>query len=174
MDRSTLLEALTEVAEHLASQGVTARIYVVGGAAMALAYDAERSTRDIDAVIVDHHTAVTAAVREIASRHGWPSTWLNEQASSYAPIMPDPASRLVFDHPALRVLAASPDRLLAMKARAARVVDGNDIVRLAALTECVTPADVIEVVRRVFPGEPVSERTIKVLYDVLGGGPTNG
>jgi hypothetical protein len=34
----------------LVQRGVVADIYVFGGAAMALAYDARRATRDIDAV----------------------------------------------------------------------------------------------------------------------------
>ena len=38
-------DALREVAERLQRAGVQGRLYVTGGAAMALAYDAERLTR---------------------------------------------------------------------------------------------------------------------------------
>ena len=46
------------------------RLYVAGGAAMALAYDAERLTRDIDAAITHGHSAVMDAVRVVARDRG--------------------------------------------------------------------------------------------------------
>ena len=113
-------DALREVAERLQRAGVQGRLYVTGGAAMALAYDAERLTRDIDAAITHGHNAVIDAVRAVAAARGWPSTWLNEQATTYMPQIPDRHSQVVFDHPALQVAAASSTHMLAMKARAAR------------------------------------------------------
>jgi len=38
---------------------------------------------------------------------GLPQWWLNEQASVYVAVGGDPAARRVFDHPGLRVAAAS-------------------------------------------------------------------
>lgn len=52
MDRDEILAALTAVGTQLDGRGVVADLYVVGGAAIALAYDARRATRDIDAVFV--------------------------------------------------------------------------------------------------------------------------
>src|SRR6266542_2762711 len=56
----------------------------------------------------------------------WPTT-LNEQASAYVAPGEDVAAPRVFDHPGLRVAAASPEHLLAMKVLAARHRDGDDI-----------------------------------------------
>jgi predicted nucleotidyltransferase len=167
MAASELRDALGDVAEHLARRGVSSRLYVVGGAAMALAYDAERATRDIDALILDHHGEVTAAVLEVSRRRGLPGSWLNEQASVYMPVGSDRRATVVFDHPALRVMAASPERLLAMKARAARSTDAGDIGALMALTGFTTVAQIIELVADLFPDEPLAERNIKVLEDIL-------
>jgi hypothetical protein len=50
LDRAALEDVFHKLGDRLARRGVIADIYVVGGAAMALAYDARRSTRDIDAV----------------------------------------------------------------------------------------------------------------------------
>lgn len=44
------LGALQAVARHLERRGLQGDLYVVGGAALALAYDARRTTRDVDAV----------------------------------------------------------------------------------------------------------------------------
>ena len=50
LDRAAIQDAFRRLSERLARRGVVADIYVIGGAAMTLAYDARRSTRDIDAV----------------------------------------------------------------------------------------------------------------------------
>ena len=66
MGRRQLVAVLDELGELLRTRGTTARMYVVGGAAMALAYGSDRFTHDIDALILDNHTAVTRAVHDIA------------------------------------------------------------------------------------------------------------
>ena len=50
--RAEMERAFTALGERLARRGVVADVFVVGGAAMALAYDATRVTRDIDARFV--------------------------------------------------------------------------------------------------------------------------
>jgi len=52
---------------------------------------------------------------------------LNEQASAYIAPGGDVAASRVFDHPGLRVSAASAEHLLAMKVLAARLLDAEDI-----------------------------------------------
>ena len=58
-----LRELLDELSTELASQGERAQLFVVGGAAMALAYDESRTTRDVDAVFEPK-----GQVRELAAR----------------------------------------------------------------------------------------------------------
>ena len=52
MDRAEILGALRHLAAALEARGLAGDMFVVGGAAMAMAFDARRSTRDIDAVFV--------------------------------------------------------------------------------------------------------------------------
>ena len=66
LSAADMRDALGEVAERLRQAGVQGRLYVTGGAAMALAYDAERLTRDIDAAITHGHNAVIDALRAVA------------------------------------------------------------------------------------------------------------
>ena len=56
---------------------------------MALAYDADRLTRDIDAAVIEGHGPLLGEVRALARERAWPTTWLNEQATSYMPPVPD-------------------------------------------------------------------------------------
>jgi len=58
----------------------------------------------------------------VAQELGLPPWWLNEQATVYISGKDDPGKRRVFDHPGLRVMAASPEHVFAMKALAARPV----------------------------------------------------
>jgi hypothetical protein len=46
----TRSELLAELGRRLHARGLTARIFLAGGAAMALAYNARRATRDLDGV----------------------------------------------------------------------------------------------------------------------------
>jgi hypothetical protein len=62
--------------------GVLSDVFVVGGAAMALAYDANRVTRDVDARFIPHGIVHEEAMR-VAEELGLPRLWLNEQASVY-------------------------------------------------------------------------------------------
>ena len=158
MNRLELLDALSAVAERLRSQSATARVYIVDGAAMALAYDGDRVTRDIDALILEGHGPLTEAVRTVARQRGLPDSWLNEQASSYLPTDDDRRSTVVFDDPALRVVAAAPERILAMKVRAARRTDLADIEMLIGLLDLASSDEVFHVVESVYPDEAVPER----------------
>jgi len=58
----------------------------------------------------------------VADDLGLPRWWLNERASTYISGKDDADKRRVFDHPGLRVMAASPRHIFAMKALAAEHV----------------------------------------------------
>ena len=159
--------ALGELAARLARRRAQGRLYVAGGAAMALAYDSDKLTRDIDAAVVEGHGMVMEAVREIARSRQWPTTWLNEQATPYLPTVPDRRGRVVFDHPALKVVVASPEHMLAMKVRAARSSDVADTRRLLRHTGLSTASEIENLVESAFPGESLGERQRRWLEDVL-------
>ena len=126
-----------------------------------------QADRDIDAAIIDGHGSVIRAVQEIARARGWPTTWLNEQATPYMPPAPDHHAQVVLDHPALKVLVASPLHMLAMKVRAARSTDVDDVRRLLHTTGLSTVEEVELVVESVFPGEPLGGRRRRWLEDLL-------
>ena len=54
---------------------------------LALAYDANRVTRDVDATFVPHGVVLEEA-RNVAQVMGLPPWWLNEQASAYLSTRP--------------------------------------------------------------------------------------
>lgn len=166
LDHAAITDALRRLGDRLARRGVVADIYVFGGAAMALAYDARRSTRDIDAVFQPHGIVLEEA-RAVAAELGLPPWWLNEQASAYAAPGGDPDGPRIFDHPGLRVQAASPEHLLAMKVLAARRRDTDDISFLIRRLGLATVQEVLTLCAEVFPEEPVPDRARLVLEDLF-------
>jgi hypothetical protein len=103
------------------------KIIVIGGAAMALAYGARRTTRDVDAVL-DCATSreVLRAADRIREEFGLDSGWLNENARHAGflvePILEGPT---VLATPTTIVVAPSLEHLTAMKLSAIR--DDTDI-----------------------------------------------
>jgi len=166
LDRQQIAEALRQLGDRLRFRGVVADIYVIGGAAMALAYDARRATRDIDAVFVPHGIVIDEA-RKVADALHLPYWWLNEQASVYVSPGGDPDATVVFDHPNLRVMAASPTHLLAMKVLAARRRDITDIRFLVDLLALESVSQIVDICNRVFPDEEIPQRVTLILEDIF-------
>lgn len=158
LDRNGIEHAFTRLGDRLARRGVLAHVYVFGGAAMALAYDSRRVTRDVDAMFVPHGVVVEEAWA-VAEELGLPRWWLNEQATAYTAPGGDPSAKRVFDHPGLRVTAASPEHLLAMKAHAARRSDLDDIRTLVDYLGLTSVDAVVELCAKIFPDEPLSDRS---------------
>ena len=138
---------------------------------MILAHGTSHATRDIDASIEGDYEAVTEAVLAIARERNWPTTWLNEQATPY---MPSPSRResvTVLEHPSLIVAAASAAQMLAMKARAARRTDVQDVRRLAHITGIDTVEGVEELVAAAFPTRSLDDRQRRWLRATLRAAP---
>lgn len=149
MDRSEIIAALTALAAELEQRGTSAEMYVVGGAAIALAFDERRATRDIDAVF-EPKSLVYEAAAVVAERLGLPPGWLNDAVKGFLE-GDDPAAAPVLDLPGLRCLAASPETLLALKVLAHRVGEDEDDVRLLAAELGLEDADgILAVAERVY------------------------
>ncbi len=149
MDRAEIVAALTDLAAELQLRGASADMYVVGGAAIALAYDERRATRDIDAVFEPKNVVYDAAAAVAAARD-LPAGWLNDAVKGFL-AGDDPDAVPVLDLPGLRCLTASPRILLALKVLAHRVGEDEDDVRLlAAALGLERAGEVLEVAERTF------------------------
>jgi hypothetical protein len=150
LDRDHILEALRALDEELGKSSVRGEVFVVGGAAMTLAYDARRSTVDVDAVFAPS-AAVRAAASRVADRLGFEPDWLNDAAKAFLP-GDDPDRIGVYEGTNLSVAAASPRFLLAMKLLASRVErDQDDIRLLYKLCGFTTAKEGIDLVSSAYP-----------------------
>ncbi len=128
MQRAEIVDLLTDLGTRLAARGIEGEMYVVGGAAIALAFDERRSTRDIDAVF-EPKTVIYEVARQLAEERGLLDGWLNDAVKGFLEGA-DPDAPLVLEVEGLRVSTASPRILLAMKVLSHRVGEDEEDVRL--------------------------------------------
>ena len=167
LDRDALIELLDELSKRLRHARVRAHIYIVGGAAMTLAFRRDRTTHDVDARVDSGHSALTDAVREIARERRMPESWLNEQATSFIPQKPDTRAPTLYDSPYLVVTGASAEHMLAMKLESARDTDENDIRTLIQQLEMTTADDALHIHDELFPDTPIGPRGRALLQKIL-------
>ena len=172
LGRQEIVGLFEELSGELGRRGSRAEIFLVGGAAIALAYDARRATRDIDAVFQPKDEVYLAAAA-IAARHDLPDDWLNDAVKGFLPGH-DPQARPVFESEALRVDVASPRYLLAMKLLAARDGDVEDIISLYRLCGFTTVAEGLDLVDAAYPGRAIPARVQFLLEEFLGPAGTPG
>ena len=154
LTKAKMLSAFRDVARRLQFQRVEGELYVVGGAAVALAYDDSRLTKDVDALFVRGHGAVVKAGIEVGRERGWDDSWLNEQPAAFIPKDVDAGANTVFVERGLVARAAAPRRLIAMKLLAGRPQDVNDMAVLIPFApELRTADDLIALFDRLMPEE---------------------
>jgi len=128
MRRAEILELLVELGRRLAQRGIEGEMYVVGGAAIALAFNARRSTQDIDAVF-EPKAEIYEVAGEMATERKLHEGWLNDAVKGFLSGA-DSEAPLVLETKGLRVSTASPRILLAMKVLSHRIGEDEDDVRL--------------------------------------------
>ena len=165
--RARIVQALQALGEALTRDGVRAQIFIVGGAAMALAYSTRRVTRDIDAVFEPKQT-VYAAAAEVAEDLGLPEDWLNDAVKGFMP-GPDEAPRPVPAIEGIEVTTASPRYLLAMKLMAMRFGEDDEDIEIL-LRECGVDSaeDALDVLRSLYPAREPPAKTRFFLEELLG------
>ena len=149
MRRDEIVELLTALGGRLADRGLEGEMYVVGGAAIALAFDARRSTNDIDAVF-EPKAVIYAIAGEIAVERNLDEGWLNDAVKGFLADA-DADAPLALEIAGLRVSTASPRILLAMKVLSHRVGEDEDDLRLLAGELGLTRArDILDVAETVY------------------------
>lgn len=158
MDATRLWALLDELAKRLADQGVEARIFVVGGAALALSYYDEgdrRLTNDVDASFFPAD-AVAQVADTLAAEHGLRPDWLNGRARRFYPAAGLPEGGVLICREQVEIVVGPPRLLLAMKLRAARLGRYNDdIAVLLRRCDIRSVQEAIDVLDEVYDGEEI-------------------
>jgi uncharacterized nucleotidyltransferase DUF6036 len=156
--RSKIVEALQALGEELVAREVRGQIFIVGGAAIALAYARRRVTKDIDAVF-EPKAVIYEAATKVAEDLGLPEDWLNDAAKAYMPGQ-DRSARPLPEVEGIEITTASPRYLLAMKLMAMRIgEDDSDVEMLLRECRITSTEDALQLLRLMYPAREAPLKT---------------
>jgi hypothetical protein len=168
--RARIVAALQALGDQLTREGVRGQIFIVGGAAMALAYSTRRVTKDIDAVF-EPKNAIYAAAAKVAEAQDLPEGWLNDAVKGFMPGA-DEHPRPLPDVAGIEITTASPQFLLAMKLMAMRFgEDDEDIEILLRECDLHSAEEALDLLARLYPLQEPSPKTRFFLEELFGSMP---
>jgi len=169
LTKERILELFGELNDELRGLGIRGDLFVVGGAAMAVAYDARPATRDVDGIWQPSAEVRSAAAR-IATRHDdLQPDWLNDGVKGFLPSSDPGTQKVVYENDCLTVSVPSPRYLLATKLLASRVSrDEEDILLLYKLCGFTTVAEGLDLLETYYPGRRIEAKVQFFLEELLG------
>jgi predicted nucleotidyltransferase len=165
--RPKIVAALQALGDELTNRGVHGQVFIVGGAAMALAYSSRRVTKDIDAVF-EPKSVIYEAAAKVAEELGLPADWLNDAAKGFMP--GEDADRVaVPDIKGIEITTASPRYLLAMKLMAMRFGEDDEDIQFL-LRECGirSAPEALALVEHMYPVREPPVKTRFFLEELFG------
>ena len=164
-DIRRLLELLDA---ELAAADALGELYLVGGAVMCLVLGARDATRDVDALFKPTKLVREAATR-VAAKADVHDDWLNDAVKGF--LSPRGTFDSFFELPHLRVYAAEPRYLLAMKCAAMRLGeefhDLDDVRYLLRYLNISTAEEALAIVTLYFEPEQLHPKTQLALEELL-------
>jgi hypothetical protein len=168
LSRDQIVLALEKLDEGLAVRGITASLYLVGGAVMCLALNEREATKDVDGWFTEPES-VRAVARSVAEELGLPDDWLNDAAKAFIP--EGAGFELWRALPHVEVLVADAATMFAMKCAAARTEeDASDIRALAARLGISSSREAVAAVVRYYPADRLPVRTRLLLEEMFDEG----
>ena len=179
-DRDALLDAFDQIGRAAVKAGTKLQIAVYGGSALMLASNFRFATEDVDISQLEHPLPewLAAVVHDIAEKNRWQDDWFNDGVAFHLSSLADRA----IDHlefgtfprdgtpPGLAVSVPSAEYLLALKLKAARILDplrGEterlDILNLMQVVGIATVEDAIALLGKYFPVSAASSEKQRFL-----------
>jgi len=179
-DRDALLDAFDQIGRAAVRAGTKLQIAVYGGSALMLASNFRFATEDVDVSQLDHPLPdwLAAVVHEIAEKNRWQDDWFNDGVAFHLSSLADRS----IDHlefgtfprdgtpPGLAVSVPSAEYLLALKLKAARILDplrGEterlDILNLMQVVGIAAVEDAVVLLGKYFPVSAASSEKQRFL-----------
>ena len=117
LNKDDMLRFLKEINSRLKNMGKTGEIFIIGGAAISLAFGGRDATEDIDA-IYKPRSEIRKIIKVMADEHDLRSDWLNNDAEHF--VTANMTFTLLFEFSDLKVFHIDAECLLAMKLASAR------------------------------------------------------
>lgn len=164
-DILTLFDALNA---ELARTDARGELYLVGGAVMALVFNARAATKDLDGYFKPSKVIRDAAARVALDRQLDPG-WLNDAVKGFLSDAGSFARYLELSQ--LTVFTAQPDYLLAMKCLSLRLGpefhDESDVRYLLRYLNIERYADAVAIISRYYPLDRIPQKTLYALEELL-------
>lgn len=139
---------LQNLGQRLLARGITADLYLFGGAVMVLVYGTRPGTHDIDAVF-EPKVAVYKVARQMADELELDPNWLNDAVKGW--LSPQGVMRTYLELPGVRVSVPDPAYLFAMKVLASRPEDRPDLEALIEHLGLQSVDQALDIVGRFYP-----------------------
>jgi len=159
---------LDEFVDRLNELQIEGNIFIIGGAAMSLAYlHDRRETVDIDALFPSD-PRIDEIITEITVREDISEKWINNDAKLFIPFDHYGQWTLLYKRGGISVSVAKPEMLLAMKLSADRGSrDRPDIEALLTLCKVNSLDDAVEIFERFRHQEVLKPKTEQFIRDWL-------
>ena len=141
LTREDILRAFNKIDAKAKEAGLLIDLSVYGGAALAVAFNIRRATRDVDAVVQGSPDGLRRISLEVAHEEGWPEDWLNDGVKGFTSGNEKMIAMHAFSGSAaggLRIYTPAPEYFFAMKCMAMRpegVNGSHDISDIDALAD---------------------------------------
>jgi hypothetical protein len=156
--------------QELEKEGVVGELYLVGGAVMCLVHAVRPATKDVDALFRPAQKVREAAAR-VALKTDLPADWLNDGVKGF--FSPQGTYQGYLELSNLKIYAARPDYLLAMKCLAMRIGeefhDLDDVRYLLRYLNITSYKEACRVIGLFYPLERFPQKTLYVLEELLAG-----
>ncbi len=141
-------------------------VMIAGGAAVALLWDDQRITNDVDVVSEGMTPLLRAVIARVARDYGLEPGWFNDAAKLKAPALRVDDPIPIFEGTRLRVYAVPARYVPAMKLVSARDVDKWDIPALLAASDINTRAELYRLVQDAYPSRMIPAATSYIIDQV--------
>jgi hypothetical protein len=170
LDRDKIEQAFRIMGHYLLDRKALGEIAIYGGSAILFQFDWHRTSEDVDARIIEgDHGLVARAAEEAARQLDLPRSWLNESVAMYTRRQEADSDRVFVgvypssERVGLRVVAAKPTYLLAMKLNAlerftADDRDFRDAVSLGVACGVTTGDGLRDIFRTFFPSQELPSK----------------
>lgn len=160
LDRGAIIGLLDDLSRRAAARGARVDLFLVGGGAMVLVYNATRTTKDIEGIFEPKMLAYELAA-DIAKERGLPPDWLNDAVKVFPfPLgQEDAAAKTFYEGAGLAVRVASPRYLFLMKAWSGREADEDDLRVLWPLCHYANADECLDEIEAAYPSATLRPRT---------------
>lgn len=168
LTRERILALFEALNARLADEGVVGELYLVGGAVLCIVHRMRSATQDVDALF-EPSRIIRKLAASVARDFGLPETWLNDGVKGFMGATHEFEEFLNLSN--LRIMTASSEYLLAMKAVAMRIGaefhDEDDVRFLIRLLGISTYQEALNIVTKYYPIERIPQKTLFALEEIV-------